>query len=442
MSVIGKELDYQQYAISHGSYQMSQVIQQSGGTAVGLSASGGQESIFELSPKVYNLSRSTLQFTVALPAPGTDYFNWLYLDGIPFIQQLQLYTRSGLFLADIQNVNNYANMTMRRSFKSEDVLTWDKGNYFEGLIPVNDTKDTNLRYEAGSSGSTSYFEPVYLSLAVAKNTAGPTVNVQIELRKIVNSIFSIDKDLYFGGEILYLRVVWNPSTKIAFGSKSATDVETDSIAYPKGITMTNLKLYMAVEQNPTIENELKSKVNSAEGFNLLIPYVYQNKQSLTGTSQNIMIKYSRAHGSKLLKIYWAPYNSTESASTCYDHRNVSQSKVTQFYTLINNVRTSQFNYLCNGDDYMVQKNKLKGSCIYSSNEYYYNWVWVEDFTNNYSFIDKPLNPPEENYIDGLDLSTEIKYDIFANTTNATYNHYVYAICQKTLVVSSSGISLL
>ena len=436
----GKELDYTKYQMTHGSYQLTKTIQQTGYTTTTLTTSGGQESIFELSPKVYNFAESYLEFTATPVASGADFYNRINLDGLTFIRQITLYTRSGLFLADIPDVGNYMNMTMRRNFKIDDVQTWDKeGGKFEGLRCSNVAAGSNYRYD-GTTGTTAYLEPSYLRVG-GKNTADPVINVQMNLNRIIHSIFSQDKDLYFGGEVLYLRIVWNPTTKIAFIGKSATDPTGDVAAYAGNIAITNLVLYMAVEQNQVIENEVRNKVLSAEGLNIVLPYVYQNKISLGGTSQNLSIKYSRAHGSKLLKIYWAPYSATESSNTTYDHDNLAGAKVSQFYTTVNNIRTSQFNYNCDGDDYRMQRKRLQGSCILSSDEYYYNWVWIEDFTNNYSMVDKPLKPAEDNYVDGMPLDMEVKYDVFTNTANANYNHYVYAICQKNLVINSSGISL-
>jgi len=293
----------------------------------------------------------------------------LYTDGIPFIRQIQLYTRTGLFLADIPDVCNYTNMTMRRSFKINDVMTWAKIDDFEGLSCINVIAAAGQRPD-NTAVNTSYLEPRYIESGSAVNTADPVFEFQVNLGRIVNSIFSIDKDLYFGGEILYLRIVWNPTTKIGFIGTSGTNPTTGVAAFPGNIALTNLTLYMAVEQNPQIENGLKSKVLSPEGFNLLVPYIYQNKISLGGTTQNLSVKYSRAHGSRLLKIYWAPYSATESSNTAYNHNNLANAKVTQFYTTVNNTRTSQFNYNCDGDDYRMQKKKLQGSCILSSNEYY------------------------------------------------------------------------
>ncbi len=90
--------------------------------------------------------------------------------------------------------------------------------------------------------------------------------------------------------------------------------------------------------------------------------------------------------------------------------------------MINSIRTSQFDYVfANSTDYIVKKDSLRGSSILSSDEYYYNWVWVEDFTMNNDMYEK-LGIPAENCIDGLDLTNEIKYDIYANNTFDTiYN---------------------
>lgn len=463
MSVIAKELDYQKYAISHGSYQLTQLTQQTGGQTVTI-ANGGEESIFELSPKVFNYAHSILQWA-STPTKGTHY-NWMYADGISHIRQLQLYTRSGLFLVDLNDVGNYTNMTLRRETKAEEMLTYDKvaggSGYFEGLAPCDSLDTANLRpgYAVATGSTTSYLEPLYMVVG-GDNTDTPVMNYQIPLSRFKNTLLAIDKNMYFGGEMLYLRIVWNNPSKIYFNT-TANDGTRAGSAVGTGVAISNLMLYMAVEQNPVIEQELKAKVNSGEGFNLLVPYVYQNKQTIQGSTQTITVKYNRAHGSKLLKIYWAPFNPAETNFSAYDHSNLTnanppaqQGKITNFYTLINNIRTSQFNYNCTGDDWMAQKLKLKGSCIFSSNEYYFNYVWVEDFTNNYSLVDKPLTPPEVNYIDGLDLNTEIKYDIYANINSSValppsgstpavvgLAHYVYAVCQKTLVVNSSGISLL
>ena len=87
---------------------------------------------------------------------------------------------------------------------------------------------------------------------------------------------------------------------------------------------------------------------------------------------------------------------------------------------------------------------MAGSCIVNILEYYTNFTWVEDFCNNYSFIDKPLFPPEKNYIDGLDLSVEKIYTVKATATvaNSIYNHYIFAICERELTIAPGMIDII
>lgn len=205
----------------------------------------------------------------------------------------------------------------------------------------------------------------------------------------------------------------------------------------------------------------------------MIPWVTQYKQSQNASVNSVTMRITSSLGKRLLKIYWAPYNQTEQLDTAYDH-NVGPTdptgtilanaapavqKITSFYTLVNNVRTSQYNYNVMSssfgiaqqsfnDDYDQRKNKLKGSCIFSRNEYYYNWVWCEDFTDNVPLMEKPLNPDENTYLDGLDITKgEIKYDIFVNQgvvapANAVpVNYYVYILTLKELTINSAGITL-
>jgi hypothetical protein len=49
-------------------------------------------------------------------------------------------------------------------------------------------------------------------------------------------------------------------------------------------TIQNIILYLAIKQNFAIENELRAKVNSQNGFSMLISYVYSNKVAFSQSS--------------------------------------------------------------------------------------------------------------------------------------------------------------
>ena len=121
--------------------------------------------------------------------------------------------------------------------------------------------------------------------------------------------------IYFG-EIIILRLVWSPSTKIAYSNVSAANNNLNDAptAMAASVSITNLALYLATEKNQEIVNQLRSQIASS-GFTLLIPYVYTYKNSFaTGQSQNVSLRFNRGHGMQLIKIYHAIFNGTEQSN--------------------------------------------------------------------------------------------------------------------------------
>ena len=116
MSVVSRELDYKPVVISHGSYQLSKVTSQL--QLAKLTNTSGLESIFELPPKVMNFSKSILSFTATAPTSGGNpVFNWLHTDGCPWIREIHVYDRQGLFLAQVPAFNYYMKSVARKSSK-------------------------------------------------------------------------------------------------------------------------------------------------------------------------------------------------------------------------------------------------------------------------------------------------------------------------------------
>lgn len=443
MSIVATELDYKAVPVSHGTYQLSKIIQQTGGTTVTLTPAGAQESVFELAPRVMNLGKSILSFTATPAASGANQHNWFHIDGITCIRQIQLYTRTGTLLCDIQDLNKYMKMTMRRSHKVEQVSTFDKvtdgAGYFEGLRINNTLNDANVSTTVRpdyDGAATSILEPSYCISGDAADPS-PVINFQIPLSRIVDSVIGLDRDQYFT-ETIYLKINWAPSIAMVFVATSATNptnaANGGTVAFAGNVVLSGLTLYACIEQNPVIIQEVMNKASSGT-LTYLVPYVHSLKQSVgTTTSQNLSVRYSRNHGEKLKKILWSPFNIVENINTTYDNTNIGAIKVTSYYTMLNNVRFTQFNYdTATGEDWMDKKHLFKGSCILSSNEYYYNWTHVEDFTNGNDNV---------NVDGGYDLNTgEVKYDIIATTANAQYMHYIYAIVQRKLTITPNGISI-
>jgi len=427
--------------ISNESYSYKQIIPHNGVQTVTITTSGGQETIFRIPVDVFNLSKTDLRFTVTGVALLAN-SNWFINDCLTPIRYMQLYTANSVYLADLSEVANMTKVLWKVEIPFDEYITYDRffnntgnGRYLRASNSIaNSTSSTALapyarRYN-GTAADVNYLEPKYLEPGtIAANE--PIFNITIPLGMMKDTIFELDKDLYLG-EVLYLKLIWNSSTRIAFNSTDITDPTAGRAILGANINISNLALYLAMEKNPEINNEIRAKVY-AGGFKILIPYVYTSKTNLTGSSQTVTQRYNRTHGIRLKKIFHSVFNNIETSYTSYDNSNVTGFVKTQvFYTAINDQRLQNYNLVtASNDDYVLMKEFLNRSVIQSSDMYNYNWVWLENFSNRH------------NLESGLDLSISQKWDFYGITmTNATYNHYTFAITQKMLTISSSGITVI
>jgi hypothetical protein len=127
----------------------------------------------------------------------------------------------------------------------------------------------------------------------------------------------------------------------------------------------------------------------------------------------------------------------------YNKSNIAGAIVTTFNTYMNgNQLQPGVITPIRGDDYQRAKDRIRGSAITTSNEYYYNWCYVEDFTSG-----KKLYCTDEDQmdIDGLKLSGEeilyyINATINANNSNTPLNHVYYYVTQKQLDIGETMIT--
>ncbi len=290
----------------------------------------------------------------------------------------------------------------------------------------------------GSASSIAYTENRYLTYGT--QAVANVINVSIPLRLLKNTICALDKDVYVG-EILQMRVVWNPTTKIYYvnpGNAGGVGV----LVAPTTADIKQLTLYVATEANPMIVNDIQGKVSTG-GYQLLVPYVYNTKTALSGSTVSTSLRFTRGMGKNLQKIYYGVFSSTESLNTAYDNNNVPAAgvnpKINYYYTALNGRRLQNYNMQCNQwDDYKLLQEKLKESITQNSNIYNYNQFWVEDFCNS-----GDLTKENHNLDCGLDLSIEQKWDIFVTIASAAaatvFNHFSYAVTQRVLTVVPSGV---
>lgn len=446
MSEINTELDYQKKPVSYPQYRMNKILPQNGSQNVTITGGGGQQSVFEIPAVVYNLAKSKLVFTLTPTAAGAGVANWFPKDCISAIQAIQLYTRSGVYLCDVQYANTYTQLVNPIETKLQEFLDYDLGgnatihdNVCRGLQRSNALGSSTtstvaspfaVRYD-DSAATVNYTEKQYCESGTL-NTADPVIHYQLPLEHIKNSLFGCDKDLYMGESII-LRITWAAVNRIGFTTTDVTSPATGAAAMTADIALSNLALFLSVEKNQAIINSLMAKVSS--GFSMAMPYIHGYKTNLNGTSQNVSLRFNRGHGQRLVKLYHTLYHNTETANTAYNHDNIGDAKVLSYYTALNNNRIQEFNVdTSEFEDYLIHEQMLKGSVIQCCDMYQYNWFHCDSWSP-----DNVGSKDLFNNIVGLSLDVEQKWDGTFTTANAQHNHFSFAIVQRELVVSPAGI---
>lgn len=475
--VVSDQLKFRSKEYSHPKYKLSQLYPLSGSQTQTINAAGSQEIIFQLPVKCMNLSKSVLSYTMR-PADyaGDDGDNVFFTHKSPLtaIRQIQLYTQGGVYLCDLYNVNKYLNVvyfaeTDKETFSTNEIrnntsisnygiyahqngrpapiATIPLGSYnYSSRVVTNAAGAVQAVDAVGTTAvgqfERIYFEPGTLSPADPQPdppTPDPVINIQFPMKYLYNTIFDIDKDMFFG-EVLQLRIVFDGRDATYFQAEATNDA-TNAEACSQDINVTNIAFYTAVEQDQNIVNSIVKKFNT-EGITIPIPYVYTYKTNLSSTSQSLSLRFNKAHGKKLRRIYHAPFHNVENSVTAYMRDNIGGAKtVSNFYTLLNNDRLQEFNVDCSkAQDYMLLNHKLKNSTFVGVDSYQYVWFWVDDFTS-----EKPLSSPESKDIflsSGIDLSAEQKWDIYMTTANnRALNHYNFAITEKELLIRPGAIQV-
>lgn len=434
-------IDYSKKKILAPRYALNRLPPDIAPTSTQITSSGGaSDTIFSIPIGVMNLAQSRLDFDVTpLAGAGT---NWMAADVLPYFRQVQLLTRGGVILANIDSVPEYTKVVWKPESKISDVLQnpicKDSSAAFNGLY-----EGLNCINSAGSAdGADSRYSAVasdrpYLEcrslMAGVSGTASPYVHVSIPLKRFHNTLLEMNKDIYFG-EIVQLKFIWSTNIKVVIGSR-ITDTNIGALtAYAGTIGISSMNLYIACEKNEEISKRIIAECESG-GLSYLTNYVYTVQLPAAATAVSLQVRLNGSHGLTLKKIYVGSFPQSPAGQTTYD---ASRQVTTGFYTMLNNNRLLGYDLNCssNNDDYREMYPLLKGSCILSNAIYTYNWVWCESFMEG----KKPLclKEDENNVVEGVPLSTEQLYTL-SSTFGSAVNVYFFPVCQRIVSINKAGI---
>lgn len=449
-------------------YTLNKLLPQSGRQDVTVSVSGGQESLFQIPAKqVFNFAKSHLCLKYTVPA--TAAYNRAFMNCMPLIRQLQLYGTNGVMLCDLNFANNYTRVVWDPETDLKEFLTYDVPEVVATTAaallqnPINTGAGFLLNRNNATAPLTqrpamiqygsalNYTEAQYVMVSGNGVNSGLIINIDMPLELYKNTVFALDKDLYFG-QTLTMRIVWEGANRIYYLGNSDVNPDAGPPSAPTlPVAINNLSLYLAVQKNPSIISSLVSQVQS--GMTMILPWVNSYINNLYGTSQSVQIKLTKSDGKRLCKIYHSIFNNTTTTNVAYDINNLGNAasalsgdsaKVYQYYTLLNNGRLQQFNVdTTQLDDWKLHKEYLIGSVIQMPDIYEYNWFHCDNFTGIPAIESKKLQNNEA----GLDLSIDQLWEFFGSnmgssvTPGGTFNHNTFAILQKVLTITEQGYSI-
>lgn len=178
------------------------------------------------------------------------------------------------------------------------------------------------------------------------------------------------------------------------------------------------------------------------GYSIPINFpMYSQTNVAASTLQSIAVTYNSGHGQRIVKIYHAPFAQDEKKNEAYDHACdvVATRKVTSYHVKIKGSRTTDDDFVVSQTDpsaYMYHKHLLEGTAITNANIYHRNFAHVEDLARIGGPKQwKELGFRKDDAEVGIPLNQDFKFEFVANTRNAAYNHYTFAIIQRQLTVT-------
>ena len=453
------ELNYTSGVAQHSQPRMSRVLPLNGVSGLPLQTGSTSEVLFELPNKAYNLAHSSLDFKVQVPAPAAGKANCLHSVGLTAIDRISLYTREGAYLVDMVNCAEYTRAMNPYETKMSEFLDndssvggnsiasasqSDKGfNNFRCDGRASDVVTPNgscaLRVQTGGANyegnDINFTSPQ--SLAVGAIDDELTVSYSVPLRAVQNSLLSVDRVMYFGQSLL-LRVHFNASDRIGFEATGLPAI--GAIAAPTALTgavaLSDIRVYLSVETNPTVIQGLVNRVQS-QGLQVITPYVYSYRFNSGATSSvSISQRLNAGHGQRLLHAVYAPFNNVASGVTAYDMANTGASKVVSFQSMMDNNLLQEFvPRALELEDYEMSRKMLPGCLVQNAKEFQWNYTHVDSFRKGPSCDWRE----SDTTIDGLDLTSERIWNIDVTTAGNALRNFTWFCVQRTLNINANGI---
>jgi hypothetical protein len=459
-SAATQQRNYKKIALDHPSYKWVKKNPLSNTTSLTPSTSGGSTIQFEIPARtVWNPARTKLSMKITYKGSGSTNTNWVPMNAIPF-SDLDVSTPGGLNFAKFGDFNElYRVLTPYVTSETElndkelfSDLVGTNGSFFRrSNAAVNDVTSgaTFARRYDGSVASQAYREFKYLEVGTA-NADSPIHNIKKSLGELCrHTVLELDKNLIFDEPVQITLTVAPSSTITWFTIANNSIPQTSPQLNTAGIQIDNIQLFICVETDSDFIRDITEEFNKGT---LRVPFEFLKIEKVnTGavvTNANQDSKISRILGSYLKRVYsWVASNNHPGIvyNDYYNIDNTAQAKIKTFYTALNAQKLQDFSLTCaNGEDFMSLQaaGRLKDTCIYDSNMYNYNWIWV-DMWERGSLANRDSLYQQQ--IQGLPIEGELIHSTYYDTLGGVSGVQVYMykaiVVLRELHLSAGGTSI-
>lgn len=429
----------------------------SGSTGILLGANTAQLE-FMLTPNVYNLAESYIGYTATTGQASTSNYSFLHTGTETLAETITFSDAAGNNLLNLQSANKYVKVMRKAATKLQDYMTH---TLLDPLAPSQKAITTNLNpipsatngmtgftqyYPGATSGAayygsyTNYTEERHMIISSGTGASSViTNNFKVPLNAFVHTILAEDKDLYFG-QNMYLRMQTSSCDRMCWQA-DANDGTGTNATHNTGITLSNIYLYLAIEQDTVIRASVMDKFNKGE-FRIPIQVIYPYRVAGSGASQNVIWALTKDMGRKLKWITHTVWDAqgvaADTLQNAYNSNNFNGLKISKYQTFLNGQPLQNEQLQCiqptgtgltapsvGLDDYFTNLKVIEGSVLQNAAQYQNNWFHRDNFCR----VDVPDEISAENLDDGLDMGEfqqQLQWSLQASTTSAAYIHLTFA----------------
>lgn len=403
--------------------------------------------------------------------------------GQELFSYISVTTGSGAGLVDLPNCDRYVAMLRPNLTSVQEYLTND---YQDGLCRADMPLTTNLlpfsqdgqtTVSTYCAASANYLEPRWLSMTPTENNATLTVNRNVPLNAWRGTYLALNRDTLTNVD-LFIQGFSVPANRLYFSTTTPATPNLNVTAAATAVQFSNLYLYLAIEVNEEIQQELFGLMKAGK-TKYSIPYVvsYRQPMAAAGTVGTQTFTLSRNFGKTLKRLTFAAFSGNEISNLAWYRNNATGASIQNYQIAINSRPTTDFylscynpllalpapiatnNWVAPGvaaggslasDDWRTNRDLLKGSVIQNAFQYQLMWSHTEIFGQSANMLERDKAQIEDpNIDDGLSLDSDVVVVAQFNTpAGGTANSvvavnglafYCFSQVSRELMINESGI---